>query len=222
MTDLIKLIDERHSVRRYKRTPIEAEKIEVIRQYINTLQCESGLAIRFCENAKAALGGILLKFSGWTAPPPAYIAFGGEKSPEVEEKCGYYGEKLVLFLQSIGLNTCWVGMFSKTGVKKEIKDNGIITIAAGYGETNGKPHRSKPVEKITDVQNGEDWFKTGIDCALKAPTAVNQQKFFITLENGELIIRPAGSGPFVFVDLGIVRYHFEAGSGKECNMSFNK
>ena len=220
MTDLLKLINERHSVRRYKKIPIEAEKIEVIGQYIDTLRRESGLDIRFCENAKAALGGLLLKFIGWTAPPPAYIAFAGEKSPEVEEKCGYYGEKLVLFLQYIGLNTCWVGMFSKTGVKKEIKDNGIITIAVGYGETNGKPHRSKAVEKITDVHNGVNWFKAGIDCALKAPTAVNQQKFFITLENGEPIIKPTGSGPFTFVDLGIVRYHFEVGSGKKCKLAF--
>ncbi len=107
------------------------------------MRSESGLDIRFCENAKAAFGGLLLKFIGWTAPPPACIAFAGEKNPKVEEKCGYYGEKRVLFLQSIGLNTCWVGMFSKTGVKKEIKDNGIITIDVGYGETNGKPHRFK-------------------------------------------------------------------------------
>ncbi len=74
----------------------------------------------------------------------------------------------------------------------------------------------------SNVQNGENWFKAGIDCALKAPTAVNQQKLFITLENGEPIIKSVGNGPLSFVDLGIVRYHFEVGSGKECNMSFGE
>lgn len=46
------------------------------------------------------------KFSGVTN----YIAMIGRKSSELGEKCGYYGERLVLKAQELGLNTCWVAM----------------------------------------------------------------------------------------------------------------
>ncbi len=34
----------------------------------------------------------------------------GKKGPTLEESCGYYGERLVLLAQQLGLNTCWVAM----------------------------------------------------------------------------------------------------------------
>ena len=37
-----------------------------------------------------------------------YIALIGKAG--TDEKCGYYGERLVLKAQQLGLNTCWVGM----------------------------------------------------------------------------------------------------------------
>ena len=54
----------------------------------------------------------------------SYIAMIGNKDDKsVDEKIGYYGEKLVLKAQEIGLNTCWVaGTFNKKYVKKEIKN----------------------------------------------------------------------------------------------------
>ena len=57
-------------------------------------------------------------------------------------------------------------------------------------------------------------FQQGVDAALKAPTAMNQQKFFITLE-GENVSITASKKPMAFIDLGIVEYNFEVGSGKK-------
>lgn len=58
------------------------------------------------------------------------------------------------------------------------------------------------------------WFLDGVDAALLAPTAMNQQKFMISLDNGKVGIRRTG-GMYSDVDEGIVRYHFEIGAGKE-------
>ena len=58
------------------------------------------------------------------------------------------------------------------------------------------------------------WFKNGMVAAMLAPTALNQQKFYVTLD-GEDVIITAQKGPFTRVDLGIVRYHFEAVTGKK-------
>ena len=90
-------------------------------------------------------------------------------------------------------------------------------ILTGYGETDGAKHRSKPVGKLCDIAEEEMpvWFKNGVKAAMMAPTAMNQQKFKITLEGDEAVIT-AGNGPMTKIDLGIVRYHFEAVSGHKC------
>ena len=66
----------------------------------------------------------------------------------------------------------------------------VCVIAIGYGENQGKPHKSKPIEKLCkeDLSKMPDWFKAGVDAALKAPTAINQQKFIISMENDEAVI----------------------------------
>lgn len=46
-----------------------------------------------------------------------------------------------------------------------------------------------------------------------APTAVNQQKFYLEQKGDQA--KPTGKGGFYSaIDQGIVRYHFEQGSGK--------
>jgi len=50
---------------------------------------------------------------------------------------------------------------------------------------------------------------------LLAPTAINQQKFLFSLKNERQVQAKAGWGFFSKVDLGIVKYHFEVGAGKE-------
>ena len=59
------------------------------------------------------------------------------------------------------------------------------------------------------------WFKNGVKAAMMAPTAINQQKFMITLDGDEAVITTK-SGPMTKIDLGIVKYNFEAASGHKC------
>lgn len=147
-----------------------------------------------------------------------YIALIGRKGNDLEEKCGYYGEKIVLYAQTLGLNTCWVGLtYSKVKSAFQI-DPGeklCLVIAIGYGQTQGVSHNSKPREKVMNTEaSPQDWFLRGIDAALLAPTAMNQQKFTFTCK-GNLVSAKAGLGFYSKTDLGIVKYHFELGAGKE-------
>ena len=59
------------------------------------------------------------------------------------------------------------------------------------------------------------WFRNGVKAAMMAPTAMNQQKFHISLEDGEAVIT-AGKGAMTQIDLGIVKYNFEVISGHRC------
>ena len=65
--------------------------------------------------------------------------------------------------------------------------------------------------------NPPEWFMKGMEAALLAPTAVNQQKFKFILHPGKVVETKTFVSPWGYtrIDLGIVKYHFEIGAGKE-------
>ena len=216
MTDL-EAVTLRHSVRAYKNIRIEQEKVDEIKELIDALNEEHGLHIQFIRNAGNVFNGIASKFTGWKGVP-SYIALVGERGAKLDELCGYCGEQIVLLAQKLGLNTCWAGIFRRRQVKAEIGENEklVIVIAIGYGVTDGKSRLSKPIEDVTDVKGDmPDWFRCGVTAALLAPTALNQQKFIFSLNGDTPSVRVSDTGPFDKVDLGIVKYHFEIGSGRK-------
>ena len=210
-------IAARHSVRRYHKKPLDAEVISAIQSEIADCNLESDLHIQLVTNEPKAFDCFMAhygKFSGVTN----YIAMIGKNDSELDEKCGYYGERLALKAQQLGLNTCWVAMsYSKINTAFEIHkgEKLCLVIALGYGETQGVSHKSKQISEVAKT-DGEmtDWFKNGVEAALLAPTAMNQQKFLFTLSGNKVSVKP-GVGFYTKVDLGIVKYHFEAGAGKE-------
>ena len=212
-------IAARHSVRSYLDKPIPAETADALREEIDACNKEGGLHIQLVTNEPKAFDGIMAhygKFSG----VQNYIALVGKKSAELDETLGYYGERIVLKAQTLGLNTCWVAMtFSKGTAKKHITVNAgeklAVVIALGYGATQGVAHKSKPIEALCTASGDMPvWFKAGVEAAALAPTAVNQQKFRISLSGDAAKIENLG-GPYSAIDFGIVKYHFEAGAGKE-------
>lgn len=148
-----------------------------------------------------------------------YIALVGKKSSNLDERIGYFGEKIAIKAQQLGLNTCWVALsFSKRKSKCIVGSNEKLlgVLAVGYGETQGVSHKNKPIEAL--FKASEDiplWFKNGMNCTLLAPTAINQQKFLITLLKDNVVKAEATGGFYSKLDLGIVKYHFEVGAGKD-------
>lgn len=207
----------RHSVRQYKNTPLETELISALQSEIDVCNRESGLHIQLVTNEPKAFDSFMAhygKFSGVTN----YIALVGKKGPALDESCGYYGERLVLKAQELGLNTCWVAMtYSKvkTAYTVEKGEKLCIVIALGYGAAQGVPHNSKKLPEVAKTEGQmPEWFQKGIEAALLAPTAMNQQKFSFAL-NGNKVSVKAGTGLYTKIDLGIVKYHFELGAGRE-------
>lgn len=215
--DLLQAMKNRHSVRSYTDRPIEGSTKESLLSFIRQCNEESGLHMQLVLNEPNAFDGLMAhygKFSGVRN----YIAVIGKKGKDLEETCGYYGEKVVLYAQTLGLNTCWVAMtYSKirSAYRVDEGEKLCLVISIGYGSTQGTPHKSKTRESVIKEQGTmPDWFKNGIDAALLAPTAINQQKFVFSL-NGDVVSAKAGVGFYSKIDLGIVKYHFEVGAGKE-------
>lgn len=210
-------IRARHAVRSYTDKPIEGEPLARLQQAIADANRESGLHIQLCLDEPRAFSGLMARYGKFTGANN-YIALIGPKGSELDEKGGYYGEKLVLAAQCLGLNTCWVALtYSKGKIAAGIApgEKLLMVVTIGYGTTAGVPHKSKPLETLYQADGAvPDWFRRGMEAAQLAPTAVNQQKFRFTLA-GNTVRADAGSGPYAKTDLGIVKYHFEVGAGAE-------
>lgn len=147
-----------------------------------------------------------------------YIVLAGKNASDTEEKLGCCGTDVMLFAQTLGLNTWWIGgTFSKSGVRKNAPEAEKIfgIIAIGYGEVQGTPHKSKSPEEVSEYDGtAPEWFASGVKTALLAPTALNKQAFSIK-GSGNKVSLSYKRGALSNTDRGIVKYHFEIGAGKE-------
>jgi len=222
---LVDAIPLRHSVRHYTPTPLTDNQIKLLDNIIHDINTDGTLHFQLVTDEPKAFKGILAygAFSGVNN----YIVVAGKKEENLDEKAGYYGEKLVLFAQSIGLNTCWAGLSYRKipGTFTISSDEKILAyIAIGYGKSLGTGHKIKSIEQVSNYTDGmPEWFLNGVNAALLAPTAVNQQKFrfdYLGMDptTGKGLVK-ASKGfsiiGYTKIDLGIVRLHFELGAGKE-------
>ncbi len=214
--DILKAMKERHSVRAYKDQPITGATLERLKAMVDKANADSGLHIQLVLNEPKAFDSRMAhygKFSG----VKNYLALIGKRDGDLDEKCGYYGEQIVLLAQTLGLNTCWVALTYKKipdAFRIAKGEKLYIVISVGYGATQGKPHPSKSAETLGGVNaDSPAWYRAGIEAAMLAPTAINQQKFRFTL-TGDVVTAKALLGtPQTKIDLGIAKCHFEIGSG---------
>ena len=228
-------IEARHSVRAYKDQPLTEEVVKRLEEEIAEVNQTGSLHIQLIQNEPKAFQGTLAKY-GKFRNVTNYMVMAGKKSDDLDERIGYYGEHLVLLAQTLGLNTCWVGLSYKKIPDTYVLDEGEVIkayIAIGYGETQGSSHKIKTIEQVNRTavrtlgssKNASDitphWYTKGIEAALLAPTAVNQQKFsfeYVGTNNGRHQVR-AKKGismiGYTQIDLGIAKYHFEIVAGRE-------
>lgn len=213
--NIIEAIEQRHAVRSYTDKKIEPEKVSELNEEIKKCNRLGNLHIQLVTDEPKAFSGFMAHYGKFNNVQN-YIALIGKKSQDLDERIGYYGERLVIKAQQLGLNTCWVAATYKKRKCKCTIESGekiVCVIAIGYGETQGVPHKSKPINELCRVDGKmADWFEKGMYCAMLAPTAMNQQKFLFTYDGKSLKLE-ALKGAYTKLDLGIVTYHFEIGSG---------
>ncbi len=205
----------RHTVRKYTDKPIPAELVENLKVRIKENNDKYNLSIKLMINDKKAFDAFikLILAKGVNN----YLILSGPDTPDLDEKLGYSGADIMLYAQTLGLNTWWVGStFNRKDVSIAADSNRVTgVIAIGYGATQGVPHKSKNPEDIS-LYNGEapEWFKNGVAAVLLSPTALNKQAFSIK-GDGIKVSMTCNNGIFTGSDLGIAKYHFEVGAGKD-------
>lgn len=211
---ILEAIRTRHSVRAFTGQKLDGKTIASLNEEIGRCNTEGGLHIQLVTEEPEAFGRSVLAKYGKFSGVENYIALVGRKSPDLEERVGYYGERIFLYARTLGLDGCWVGLTYKKvpgAFKVDAGEKLVLVIAIGYAAAPGKEHKIKSYEDVTDEKDAPEWFRKGVEAALLAPTAMNQQKFKISLADGKPVFGH-GWGSYVKTDLGIVKYHFEVGS----------
>jgi nitroreductase len=91
-------------------------------------------------------------------------------------------QQVDLYIQSIGLGSCWLGMAKPV---ENTKDGLGYVISLAFGKPEGSPHRElsgfkrKPLEKVSDTADKR------LEPARLAPSAINSQPwYFVSTDNG--------------------------------------
>lgn len=210
-------IRRRHAVRKYTDEPIPADTVMLLNARIADNNARHNVYLKLVTDSTDGINGMAKLLLARNVCN--YIVLAGRNYPDLDEKLGYCGADLILYAQTLGLNTWWCGeMFNGKSAAKhlagsKVRVNGVIAI--GYGQTQGVPHKSKTAEDISEYDGEEpQWFKDGVKALLYAPTAMNRQPYMVT-GRGNSVALTAGDGRYSGIDLGIGKYHFEVGAGKE-------
>lgn len=214
--EIMERMKARHSVRQYEDRPIESEKRTRLDALAAQMNREEGLHIQIVYDEPKCFDSFMAhygKFSGVSN----YIALVGRKGEGLDEKLGFCGEKLVLEAQDLGLNTCWVALtHGKSSAQIQKGEKLVCLIALGYGKNQGVAHTSKPMDTLCKaVEPMPEWFTRGMEAAMEAPTAMNQQKFLMELLPDGKVRATYGKGFYTELDLGIVKCHFAQVAGTE-------
>lgn len=234
--DIIQAIEERISCRAFEARPVEDEKLDALRALAAEINDETGLHFQVYGPREdgTALDMALNMFAN---NPPCYAALVAVKDPVVEEKVGYYGEKLVLFAETMGLSTCWVaGTYNKETVRVELGDGEVLhdVIPIGYAPKKiplkqrtiraSIRARSKKQEDLylgpTTLAQAPEWIRACVDAVWKAPSAINEQPVVFAQSAPDAPVRAELSRVktgLEYTDLGIAKYHFEVVAGA-CGM----
>lgn len=212
----VETIRERHSVREYDGKPLTQDKFDALGAVVEECARESGLDIQLVGDNPEVFN-VIARF-GLIRRCFTHVAFvvDDAKAGDVaaDEAIGYWGQKIVLAAQDMGLNTCWCALCSCKKSRAVVVPGKKIrlVIAVGHGKTQGFSRKTKSVEALSSVEcaKAPAWFAVAMEAAQLAPTAMNNQNFKITLlSDGKTVRIDAPQSGLNVIDEGIVRCNFE-------------
>ena len=241
-TQLIDAISVRTSIRAYDPDPIDDDTARQLDMTIDAVNMLAGVHIQLVRDQPAVFAAA--NASGHLKNAANYLAIVGPKDDaEARERAGFYAERVVLAATLRGLGTCWVGgswdrdeatRHCRIGNGEELylgivighPEHHLDRMAKSFPELAAfrDSHRdSKTYEQFTAPMSNEaresapDWFRAGVEAAMKAPSAMNRQPivFSYNPDDGTVAatIDPNVESGQAVNDLGIAKLHFQIGAG---------
>ena len=205
------VVKKRYSVRNYKDVGIEAEKINEIKVFIDSLDNPFGKEVHLHlfhiedskEKKKLGTYGVIKGARN-------YIGTTIKLESMTLEALGYEFEALVLYLAHLGLGTCWLGgTFDRKGFARamNIKEGELLPIISPYGYAADKKHIAElAMRKMIKADHRKDWnelffikdfntalskeeagdFAFPLEMVRLAPSASNKQPWRVVVEDDVL------------------------------------
>jgi nitroreductase family protein len=222
MTDAIL---HRKSHRIFTPAPLSEEEMEAIQNKISAINLETGLTIEFEEDGSRAFQDFRKSYGLFKNVRSLILLKGNAGLAHFREKIGFYGEELVLFVEELGIGSCWVGgTFDRESFCYPEDEHIQAVIALGHSGEEGIgrkligslfPMKKKPWhERISGQDFYPHWIQEGMEAVALAPSALNKQKPKFFYEHGELRASVPDNYDMDMVDLGIAKYHFLKGVGE--------
>lgn len=225
-------INMRRSRRKYQETKLSQPIIDYFRNEITKFNHDSGLSMFFLEDGSRAFDGITKSYGMLKGVRSLIVLKGPSSDAHLKEKCGYYGERLVLDATKMSLGTCWVaGTYSRKDpvFKCDADEEIVCVITIGHVDPiNSKgenliyklTHRkTKPASHFYSLhhfdEKAPEWFLRGIESVMKAPSDVNSQPVHFVFDKLTNLVTAHVSVKRAtdLIDLGIAKLHFEIVTG---------
>ena len=203
---------------------MQEDCIRKIQEEILEVNAESGFTIEFVEDGSRAFSHFGRSYGLFKNVRSLLLLKGNPGQPHFREKIGYYGEKLLLFAEGLGLSTCWVGgTFDRESFSYPEEEDVQAVILLGYGGEGGLkekiissflPAKKRAWEsRIEGDSPFPKWVREGMEAVALAPSALNKQKPFFHYHEAILTATVENTCEMDLVDLGIAKYHFEVAVG---------
>ena len=199
---LNEMICRRKSCRSFTGTPVDGEMIEKILSF-EPKPLYPQIKVRMDIVGKDKVKCIC----PWTTPQ--LITVYSEETEGYPENIGFLFQQLDLYLQTLGLGVCWLGL-GRMNPKNAPEAEGmkfVIMLAFGHPKglqlrQDGKEFKRKSMEKITDKADPR------LEPARLAPSAVNSQPWYFTHEGDTIRVHCSKKGSRL--DAGIALAHLYA------------
>jgi len=196
---LNEIIYHRKSCRSFTGEPVDAEMIEKILSFeLKPLYPDIKVRMDIVSRDKVKC------ICPWTTPQ--LIAVYSEEAEGYLENIGFLFQQLELYLQTLGLGVCWLGM-GRMNPKTATEVEGMkFVIMLAFGHPKGEQLRRDPKEfKRKPPQSITDQPDPRLEAARFAPSAVNSQPWYFTHEGDTLHVHCSRKGGPL--DIGIALAH---------------
>jgi nitroreductase len=175
---LSEFIYKRKSTRKYQPELIDEKSLQDIQNYftkIKPLHCD--IKVNFSIVTKKSMKGLTSLFS------PQYIIVMSENTKGYLVNAGFMLQQVDLYLSSIELGSCWLGMAHP---KEKLIDNMEFVIALAFGTPTESPYRElvdfkrKSLDKISNTPDNR------LEVIRLAPSAMNLQKYYFLTEDNTI------------------------------------
>lgn len=214
------IIKERTSIRTYNQNDIDEEKIVKIKDFINNLKGPFYEKVRFrIINSQEPSKGEKIGTYGIIKGANIFIAAAYENGEMALEEVGYEMEKLILYITSLGLGTCWIGgTFNKSEFSKamDLKNNEILPIVTPIGKSEEKKRFIERAMKLfAKSKKRKEWCELFFlrDFSVPLTPVINLGYFKEVLENVRLAPSALNKQPWRIVK-DSNKFHFYINSSK--------